>query len=108
LIRCGTLPLTRYCATDFNYLPVEQYVRRRDGGEAMNAASRLFPRLERVTFNTAAEFDALAERFLADDGYRREVHAEFRDVVNREHTYDAVMRRVMGFIADAIKKKVSG
>lgn len=107
LIRCGTLPLTRYCATDFNDMPVAEYVRRRDAGEPMDTASLLFPRLERVTFNTADEFATLAERFLADEEYRRGVHAEYLDVVNREHTYDAVMRRVMEFIADGLKRKAN-
>jgi hypothetical protein len=88
---------------DFGLLPVEEYVHRRDAGEVLDPASLVFPRLERIVFNTPAEFAALAERYLRDDDAREAVLAELRAVVLRDHTYAAVLGRVLDDLRGALR-----
>ena len=94
LLASGTLPLVRYCPTNFDFLPVDEYVRRRDAGEQFHPDTLIFPRLERVVFDTAEQFETLAESYLADESRRREVLADLRAVVLRDQTYTAVLRDV--------------
>jgi len=105
LLASGALPLTRYCEADFEFLPIEEYVRRREAGRTTDPASTTFPRLERVVFRTPQEFEALAERFLADDDHRQEVLEELREVVMRDHTYGSVLARVMDHIQNGLEQE---
>jgi len=105
ILACGTLPLTRYCAVDFSELPIETYVAQREAGGHPDGFATIFPRLERVVFRTPAEFEALAERYLADEPQRREVLAELRQVVLGEYTYDAVMRKVIESFRERIARQ---
>lgn len=102
LLACGTLPLTRYCPSDFSGLTINEFVDRRDAGGELDDASRFFPGMERVVFNSAAEFESLAHRLLIDDDYRNEVLVDLRDVVLERCTYGAVMRRVTQFIRNRL------
>jgi hypothetical protein len=94
ILASGSLPLTRYSHLDFASLPVEEYVRRREAGLDPDG-ERLFPKLERITFTTAGEFEALAEDYLANEAKRNEVLADLRAVVMERCTYDAAMKKVM-------------
>ena len=92
----GTLPLTRYCPVDFAGLPLETYVSQREAGLHPEGVATVFPRLERVVFRTPEEFEVLAERYLADEAQRHEVLSDLRQIVLRDYTYAAVMRKVIG------------
>ena len=95
LLAAGTLPLTRYCPADFASLPIETYVQRRAAGEKLGGTAADFPGLERVVFRSRAEFESLAERFLADAEYRRQVQGHLRAVVLERYTYAVTLRSVM-------------
>jgi hypothetical protein len=95
VVASGCLPLTRYCPIDFGGLSVEEFGSRRERGEKLLGAAAVLPGFERIVFRTQAEFEALAERFLSDEGYAHGVQADLRGHVLRECTYDAVMRKVM-------------
>jgi hypothetical protein len=104
VLAAGTLPLTRYCKDDFAGLPVNDCMRKLAAGEVRTGCSaQLFPQLQHIVFTTQAEFESLAERFLADEAYKNEVLAALRAVVLRDHTYTAVMRRVLAHIENALK-----
>ncbi|MFQ5805154.1 MAG: glycosyltransferase [Phycisphaerae bacterium] len=103
VLAAGTLPLTRYCEDDFGGLPVKEYMRKLAAGEVQSGAARFFPRLQHIVFRTPAEFERLAERFLADETYKNEVSADLRAVVLRDHTYTVVMRRVLAHIEKLLK-----
>lgn len=107
LLACGTLPLTRYCPSDFLGLTVGDFIDRRDSGGELDDASRFFPGMERVVFNTAAEFESLAHHLLTDDDYRSEVLADLRDVVLERCTYGAVMEQVTQFIRDNLAHRAT-
>ncbi|HRX86824.1 MAG TPA: glycosyltransferase [Phycisphaerae bacterium] len=94
ILACGTLPLTRYCARDFGCLPLAEYARLRDAGENP-PGDNLFSGLERIAFETRAQFETLAERYLANDAACAEVVADLRRTVLEHCTYDAAMRQVM-------------
>ncbi len=103
ILASGSLPLTRYCNNDYGALPMEEFVEKRDAG--LNPpGEKLFSRLERITFRTPEEFEALAERFLADDDYREEVRQDLRRTVLENCTYDSHMRKVM----EAFKARLNG
>ncbi len=61
-----------------------------------------FPTLHRVVFRDARELSDLAERFLGDEGLRREVHREFVEVVYRKFTYQDVVSDLIGKIRGAL------
>ncbi len=105
VLAAGTLPLTRYCGDDFAGLPVDQYMRKLAVGEIDSGSARSFPQLQHIVFRTPAQFETLAERFLADEPYRNEVLAGLRAVVLRDHTYTAVMRRVLDHIESLLKSQ---
>jgi hypothetical protein len=94
-ILSGAVPLVRYCPADFARLPIETYVAERAAGRDRGTTASIFPRLERVTFRTPAEFEALAERYLGSIAQRQEVLADFRQVVLRDYTYTVVVQKVM-------------
>jgi hypothetical protein len=98
----GALPLTRYCPEDFAGLPIETFVHERAAGQHPGRTATIFPRLERIVFRTPAEFEELAERYLADAAARDMVLAELRKVVMRDYTYDAVMRTIIDAFRAAI------
>ena len=102
LLACGTLPLTRYCPTDFSGLSVSAFVQTRAAGGELDAASRFFPGLERVTFECPEQFGALANRLLTDHDYRAEILADLRAVVLDRCTYGAVMHQVIAFIQNRL------
>jgi len=102
LLACGTLPITRYCPIDFSGYTIDEFVRRRDAGSQIDAPSRVFPGLERITFDSSESLARLADRFLTDEPYRRQVLTELRDVVMGKHTYTAVMNDILGFIRNCL------
>ncbi len=95
ILAAGSLPLARYCEVDFKRLPIEEFVAQRAEGKHPDGIATIFPRLERVIFRTADEFEALAEQYLKDQTLRDEVLGELREVVMRDYTYDSVMKRVL-------------
>lgn len=93
-LACGALPLIRYCERDFARLPIAEYVRRRDAGIPVDGET-LFPRLERIAFETPEQFASLAEHYLADESARGAVVSELRAVVLRHCTFDAAMQKAV-------------
>lgn len=102
VLACGTLPLTRYCPNDFCDLPIDEFVRQRDAGHPLDEASRFFPGMERITFDSPERFAAVAERFLKDDAYYREVLGDLRQVVMSRCTYGGIMPHVIEFIKNSL------
>lgn len=90
LLASGTLPLTRYCHADYEEDP---------------DCPLAFPDLARISFRTADEYEALAERFLEDEAYRGEVSRELRNVVLRSFTYEVVVGKVMDAFGSEITKQ---
>jgi hypothetical protein len=98
--------LTRYCPADFAGLPLETYVQRRAAGETLGGTAADFPGLEQVVFRNPAEFEHLAERFLAEAAYRDEVLTKLRRVVLSRFTYTAIMPQLIeAFRAPASPEK---
>ncbi|MBP7745198.1 MAG: glycosyltransferase family 1 protein [Phycisphaerae bacterium] len=91
----GTLPLARYCPEDFAQLPIETFVTQRAAGKHAEKTAAIFAGLERVVFRTPAEFEIIAERYLADADARQSVWADLHAVVQRDYTYESVMRRIL-------------
>ena len=91
----GTLPLARYCPEDFARLPIETFVAQRAAGAHADKTAAIFPGLERVVFRTPAEFETIAERYLADADARQRIWAELHAIVQRDYTYESVMRRIL-------------
>ncbi len=94
ILASGSLPLTRYCLNDYGALTIDEFVSQRNAG--MNPpGEKLFTGLERITFRTAAEFEELAEHFLANKQDRSQVRQELRRIVIENCTYDSHIRKVM-------------
>jgi len=106
-LACGALPLTRYCPVDFDNLPIETYVTQREAGLRPDGIATIFPGLERVVFRTPEEFEELAERYLTDEARRLQVLNDLRQVVLRDYTYDAVVRRVLKPFGAQIMQRAS-
>jgi hypothetical protein len=102
---CRTLVLCRYCPSDFAHLPIKDFVQQRAEGKHADRIASLFPELERVVFRNAGEFESMAEGFLRNADYYREVLEDLRNVVMQEYTYEAVMQKVMGMYRDNIVRQ---
>ncbi len=92
LLASGTLPLSRYCPLDFE-------------GPEPNGEN--FPKLERIAFRSREEFEALLERFLADEPYRQEVLTELRAVVLSEFTYSTTMQTILDKWRTSMSERLS-
>ena len=55
----------------------------------MPLSSLVFENLRDISFSDAASFEALAERYLADDGLRRTTADKMREQVQEFYSYDA-------------------
>jgi len=106
MLVCGCLPLTRYCPPDFLELSDEEFQARRRAGDELPCAAGIFPGLERIVFRTPQEFEALAERFLVDDAYRRQVRDELRRVVLQRCTYTDVVGQVMQVVGNELARRL--
>ncbi len=91
-LAAGTLPLTRYCGTDYDGLPVSEFVALRKAGQPTRTPhAAAFPGLDRITFDAPGEFAELADRYLEDVPLRNATRDEFRRIVLARHTYRAVV-----------------
>lgn len=72
----------------------------------------IFPRFGEIVFDSAEQFAAQADRFLADDAARAAVAAEMRGVVLERLTYQAAMLRFLsamhGYLSLATQLGASG
>ncbi|HPD30381.1 MAG TPA: glycosyltransferase [Phycisphaerae bacterium] len=103
----GCLVLTRYIATDFGGLDLEEARRRRKAGEPLPATAASFPRLDMVTFRDPQEMASVAQELLDKPDLRRELLAEFRERVLQEFSYGRVIRTVIEYIRDALQQQAS-
>jgi hypothetical protein len=94
VLACGTLPLNRYCPRDFDWLSITEFVQRRAEG-TLGEGAVFFPGLERITFETREQFEAMAETYLGNPTARAEVVREMRQVVIERCTFDGAMRQVI-------------
>jgi hypothetical protein len=94
VLACGTLPLNRYCPRDFDWLSITEFVQRRAEG-TLGEGAVFFPGLERITFETREQFEAMAETYLGNPTTRAEVVREMRQVVIERCTFDGAMRQVI-------------
>lgn len=71
--------------------------------EARDAyASLAFPRFAEITFADPVEFATRAERFLSDRAAREEIVQGMRTAVEELFTYDALVRRIVPFLAKGL------
>ena len=96
----GLLVLARYSPNSFGGYSIQQFKRRQQGGEHMYTAAAFFPGLDRVVFRSAAEFERLAERYLADTSAYDTVLAELREIVLNKYSYLRVLEGVLDKIRD--------
>jgi hypothetical protein len=66
------------------------------------SAAQLWPDYDRVVFWTEAELTAKVKHFLQAPDERRALSASMRQAVLQSHTYTAISRRMLSFIADDI------
>jgi hypothetical protein len=99
----GCLVLTRYVPENFDGLPIAEYVQRRAAGETLRGAAAHFPQLERVSFDSAAEFAGMAEYFLEHPEERTALHRQHAAVVRSTMTYAHVMRDVLARMRQAVR-----
>ena len=64
----------------------------------------VFPHFEDIVFDSAEQFAATANRFLADDDKRRAVAAEMRQVVIQRFSYRPAMEQFLTAMADYVKE----
>ena len=107
-IASGCLVLTRYIATDFGGLDLEEARRRREAGEPLPATAAKFPQLDKIAFRNRQEMASVAQELLNKPDLRREVLAEFRERVLQEFSYGRVIRTVIEQIRDALQQQASG
>jgi len=68
-------------------------------GGFCHSAAQLWPEYDRVVFWTEAELQAKVKHFLAAADERRGLSASMRQRVLQRHTYTAISRRMLNFIA---------
>lgn len=100
----GALPLVRYSPGDFLKMTPEEFDRRPVTGEPLDCTAGTFPRLSRVVFRSAQEFESLAERYLADEGARQAVLGDYREVVFDKYAYNSVLARIMAEIKSRVNE----
>ncbi len=102
----GLLVLARYSPNSFGGHSMQQFRRRKQDGEHMQTAAAFFPRLDRVVFRSAAEFERLAEHYLADTSAYDTVLAELREIVLNKYSYNRVLAGVLDKIKDCLSPHV--
>ena len=63
-------------------------------------AGAAFEQYPRVSFDSAARFNELADHYLANEGERRAMAKAMRAVVVEKYTYDGLVDRVLSFIGN--------
>ena len=91
----GSLVLVRYSPNDFWNMTLEEFRDALAAGEEIRGASGRFPRLDRVTFRNAEEFEAMAESYLNDPDRYETTRREFHTAVMDGFTYRAVISDVI-------------
>ena len=70
-----------------------------------HAACVIFPQFDRIAFTNRSSFIARAEQFLADDGARRKIAAEMRQVVLDHFSYDARWKQFLSGIITGLGQR---
>ncbi|MCG3139095.1 MAG: hypothetical protein HJJLKODD_02973 [Phycisphaerae bacterium] len=92
----GTLVLARYNPPTFGGCSVAEYDQQELSDNWRHTPAYVFPHLKRVIFHNAAEFAALADKYLEQVDERRNLQQEFAAIVHQRYTYSAVMDEVIG------------
>ncbi len=91
----GSLTIARFSPWDFAYLSLNEFQRRKSAEPQLWGMTDRFPSFADVVFHDEAEFQSLVEQLLENDGRRRQLLGEFRQVVQSTLTYGAVVPRLI-------------
>lgn len=78
----------RYYVDQVRALQLSDYVCFHIAGE-LPAAATVFPQISRISFRSAAEFAALCNHLLHEDGQRRALAESMQEIVRKRFSYDA-------------------
>ena len=92
--------LGRYCPVNFDGLSMRDFNTAHGEGTADSRSLYVygFRGLDRIVFETAAQFDELAESYTADASARQCVQREMHDLVQSNFTYAALVPQVLDHI----------
>ncbi len=85
----------------------DEYCRMLDIWQAISSEEFQIPGLDQITFDGRAQFEILADRYLADPELRASVAASFRQNVVENHSYDTRWRQFLSGIATGLNESTN-